>query len=374
MRQWVKQSALTLPADGVAQEIWTLLDGDRVAASYPVELHLGKELDVLKLRTENCAELREYAEQFQAIVRRLYADETALRVLAACPCCGAPDGDLKPALEVYGARYMRCGSCGHVFIAAQPAPEALFSAFEEEEDLSVFYVDTDTLEMRMRDIVQPKIDWVLQAYERFVGGRPSGVLDVGAGGGHFVAGCRRNELKADGIELSTSSVGFARQAFDVDLMQANYLEQRIERGRYDLLTFWGLLEYAPEPAAFFEAAKAQLEPGTGMLILEVPRSDSVCLAVQEQFTGTVWRHAMPDSHMNLYSDAALATLLHDHGFKPVAAWYFGMDVYELLMQVGLDLDSDEVLSTQGRLIAPLQNFFDRARLSDDIVVAAVPVN
>ena len=373
MRRWVKHASLNLPPGGEGEEDWILLDGDRVQARYPVALRLGKELDVLKLRTESSSELREYAAKFRDIVKRLYADENRLRRIAACPCCRASADHFRPALAVYGATYVRCGGCGHVFVAMQPAPEDLYATFADEESLSVFYVDSKSLEMRMRDIIQPKIDWTLDAYLRFVGGTPSSVLDVGAGGGHFVAGCRRNGLRAEGLELSTASVGFAKRAFDIELLHGNFLERTFERGQFDLLTFWGLLEYAPEPATFLEAARAQLDPHSGMLVIEVPRCDSLSLAVQEQFTDTIWRHAMPDSHMNLYSDESLATLLHENGFKPVAAWYFGMDVYELLMQIDLSLGSDNVLHSQGRLVAPLQHVIDRTRLSDDIVVAAVPV-
>jgi 2-polyprenyl-3-methyl-5-hydroxy-6-metoxy-1,4-benzoquinol methylase len=373
MRRWVKQSPLTMPLGRVETENWTLLEDDRVLASYPVELHLGKELDVLKLRSETTDELLDYAEKFSAIIRSLYGDEEKLHRLDACPCCRAAESRLRPAIEVYDVPYVRCIDCGHVFIAAQPKPDALFNSFEEEEDLSVFYVDPDTLEMRLRDIVQPKLDWVLDIYQRQVGRKPATILDVGAGGGHFVAGCQRAGLKAEGLELSRSSVRFASEALGVELRQGNYLEQEIEAGHFDLLTFWGVLEYAPDPAAFFRTARRQLLPEDGMLIIEVPRSDSLCLAVQEQFTETVWRHAMPDTHMNLYSDASLATLLHDNGFKPIAAWYFGMDIYELLMQMGLSLKSDDILGRLGHLIMPLQNFVDRARLTDDIVVAAVPI-
>jgi len=363
-----------MPQGKVEREDWSLLENDRVLVSYPVDMYLGKELDVLKLRSETTEELLDYAKKFGAIIRSLYADKEKLHKISVCPCCRAAEDRLQPAIEVYEVLYVRCVDCGHVFIAKQPLPEALFSSFEEEEDLSVFYVDPNTLEMRMRDIIQPKLDWMLDVYQRHVGRKPTSILDVGAGGGHFVAGCQQAGLKAEGLELSSTSVRFAREALGVKLQHGNYLDQIIETGRFDLLTFWGLLEYAPDPAAFFRSARQQLQPDCGMLIVEVPRSDSFCLAVQEQFRETIWRHAMPDSHMNLYSDASLATLLHDNGFKPVAAWYFGMDIYELVMQMGMALGSDDILRRFGRLVSPLQNFVDRARLTDDIVVAAVPVS
>jgi 2-polyprenyl-3-methyl-5-hydroxy-6-metoxy-1,4-benzoquinol methylase len=372
MKRWTRDSLLALPDGKIGRENWVLRDGDDILASYPIDTTMGKPLDVLKLRSETIKELKDYATQFRGIVSRLYADPGRLHMLSGCPCCRSDLSHSSPAVEVYGVSYVRCGTCAHVFIPLQPKPADLIDVFESEEDLSTFYVDPDTLAMRLKDIVQPKLDWVLDVYRRYVGRDPIAALDVGAGGGHFVACCRRNALHADGVELSRASVRFAREALGVDLRQGNYLDLPVKPGQYDLLTFWGLLEYAPDPGAFLAAARRQLVPDKSMLVIEVPRSDSLCLAVQKEFARTVWRHAMPDSHMNLYSDASLATLFHDNGFRPVAAWYFGMDVYELLMQIGMEFDSDEVLHRLGRLVSPLQGFVDQARLSDDIVVAAVP--
>ena len=369
---WTRERSLALPSEGESREVWRLKEGDRTLASFPVDVSLGKPLDVMKLRGEKGEELRDYAARFSAIVERLYADGVPRRQLAACPCCRTGLDRAEPVIEVYGVPYLGCRNCGHVFIASQPTSETLLAAFEEEEDLSTFYVDPDTLELRMRDIIQPKLDWMLKVHRRHCGRAAKSVLDVGAGGGHFVAGCRRIGLEAEGWELSSTSVRFAREVLEVELNQGNYLDQKIEPGRFDLITFWGLLEYASEPAEFIDAACRQLEPDSGMLIIEVPRSDSLCLAVQQEFTDTVWRHAMPDSHMNLYSDASLATVLHENGFRPVAAWYFGLDVYELLMQIGLEINDDDFMARFARLVPSLQKLVDRALLPDGIVVAAVP--
>lgn len=373
MAKWERHGPLGTPSGDSGLEHWVLRDGSSVLAAHPVALTLGKKLDVRTLRSETSVELLAYAAQFRAIIDRLYADKSKLRALPACPACGGGIENCAPAIEVHGVGYVACGNCGHVFIPKQPVSEALFESFEGEEGLSTFYVDPKTLEFRMQNIIAPKLDWVLDAFKRQYGGAPASILDVGAGGGHFVAGCRRRGLAAEGVEISRTSVRFAQSALGVALRHGNYLVSASSLGTFDLLTFWGLLEYAPNPGAFFAAARRQLTPGAGMLIVEVPRADSFSLEVQKQFTKTIWRHAMPDSHMNLYSDASLATLLHDNGFKPVAAWYFGMDIYEYLMQAGLAMATDRVMAELGDTIAPLQEFLDRARLSDDIVVAAVPV-
>jgi hypothetical protein len=61
------------------------------------------------------------------------------------------------------------------------------------------------------------------------------------------------------------------------------------------------------------------------------------------------------------------------GFAPCAAWYFGMDAYELLAQVALRLDDESVLDRTEDLVPVLQGGLDRGRQCDDLVLAAEPV-
>ena len=85
---------------------------------------------------------------------------------------------------------------------------------------------------------------------------------------------------------------------------------------------------------FLKAAKQHLKPD-GMLVVEVPRADCLSTAVLSQEGAVVARHLDPTSHVNLFSDKSLFTLLRSEGFEPVAVWYFGMDAYEFFVQSAL---------------------------------------
>jgi hypothetical protein len=111
-----------------------------------------------------------------------------------------------------------------------------------------------------------------------------------------------------------------------------------------------------------------------MLIVEVPRIDCVSTAVQEPLDAVVARHLDPTSHVNTFSDGSLLTALVRNGFRPVAAWYFGMDAYELLVQIAARCGEDaaSVMERGADLIPYVQARLDDARACDDIVVACVP--
>jgi 2-polyprenyl-3-methyl-5-hydroxy-6-metoxy-1,4-benzoquinol methylase len=247
---------------------------------------------------------------------------------------------------------------------------SLDSVFSGSDEHAAAYVDRVGLEVRLSQIIAPKADWVLANYRRLYGGVPRSALDVGAGGGHFVEGMRRRGIAAEGYERSHASRRFAADAFGVTLRDDDFLTAAPEP--YDLLTFWGLLEYVPEPRRFLAQARRCLSKEDGLLIVEIPRLDCFGTAVQREMPDNVARHMDPTSHMNAFTDASLATALVDTGFRPVAAWYFGMDIYEFLVQAALRLDEPRVFAELADLIAPLQASLDQGRQCDDLVIAARP--
>jgi hypothetical protein len=109
------------------------------------------------------------------------------------------------------------------------------------------------------------------------------------------------------------------------------------------------------------------------LVVEVPRFDCFGSAVQEQFPTTVARHLCPTSHVNVFSDGSVAEALYRSGFKPVAAWYFGMDAYELLVQLSLHSHDGDIIHQLAHLIPPLQASLDSGLLCDDLLIAATPL-
>ena len=70
--------------------------------------------------------------------------------------------------------------------------------------------------------------WVLDAWAGEHGGRPDAMADIGAGGGHMVAGFRESGLTASGYELSAPSRRFAAEAFGIDLLDADSSRTRAQ--------------------------------------------------------------------------------------------------------------------------------------------------
>lgn len=359
---WVRETPM---GPAAVTERWRR--GDDTA--FDVALRVGKPLDVQALKGgTSLDETRAYAADLREAAARLYGRPG--EAFAACPCCAAPAADATDGPEVFGVVYRRCARCAHLFVGNQPAPQALDARYEEDTEISSIYTDPATQEVRLREVVAPKVQWTREVFAAAHGRAPRSLLDVGAGGGHVVAGARRAGLAAEGLELSRSSRRFAREALGVELSGADFLADPPPGGAPDVITMFGLLEYTPQPARFLARAQ-ELLGDDGLLVVEVPRADSVSTAVQEPAGSVVARHADPTTHVNLFSDASLAELLWQSGFAPVAVWYFGMDAYELAVQLALEADERSLDALTGAL-STLQGALDRARLCDDVIVAAVP--
>jgi len=370
--KWFRTTPFSADHETQRQEKWQCQREDGAVFDFDVNVRAGKPLDVVALKGLDLAELRGYAEFLQKTARQLYGSGSPLRKITLCPCCGTETGNFNDqALSVFGIDYFRCCECGHVFVLEQPTNEAHTKLFSESETHSATYVDKDALELRLRQVVAPKLDWCVAQFSNLHNGKhPSSVLDVGAGGGHFLAVAARSGISVEGFELSKSSRAFARENFGLTLNDGDFLTTDL--APVDLVTFWGLLEYVCDPAPFLEKAREILCPG-GMLVVEVPRADALGTVVQSLPDSVVARHMDPTSHIQAFSDESLMTLLFRSGFQPVAVWYFGMDVYEVLVQAAARLDDASVLESMAGLIPKLQESLDLGRQCDDIIVAAVPI-
>lgn len=356
------------------KETWEC-DHDGLSRSFDIDVTVGKPLDIVRLKGgASLDEMRAYSAFLLETARELYGPNRKRREVVQCPCCATDSDRAVEECVVFGVPYSRCGHCGHVFVRSQPLPEALAALFAESEGHAAPYTDRAALELRLAQVVRPKLQWLLRVYEHEYARRPATLIDVGAGGGHFVHVSRQEGLSADGYELNEGSRRFARNMFDIELLGADFLQDAPLPGvdELDVITYWGLLEYVSEPERFFAAARQRLSPGSGMLIVEVPRVDCLGSAIQRASPDTVTRHLDPTTHMNLFSDASLATALVRSGFRPVAAWYFGMDAYELLTNLGRQLDERRILDELAGLIPDIQACLDAACVCDDIVVAALP--
>ncbi|MEL6898647.1 MAG: methyltransferase domain-containing protein, partial [Planctomycetota bacterium] len=260
-----------------------------------------------------------------------------------------------------------------VYVKNRPTQKAIHDFYLSDVTYAATYTDKAAAENRLNSIAVPWRDWAVQVFEKQHGRKPKSVLDVGSGAGHFVEACRRGGMDARGVELSESSRKFARDIWGFDLDARDFLSTIDDYRGVDLVTFWGLLEHTPNPGAILSAAKEIVQASSaGMVIAKVPRWNSLSSAIQRLCSDTIIRHIDPMGHIMLFSDASAAELYVRSGFSPVAAWYYGMDVYESLMQISNHVGQYDALTGTGEIQIELQQFVDESRFSDGLTLVGVP--
>ncbi len=269
--------------------------------------------------------------------------------------------------------YCQCADCDHYFLGKRPSEESVREFYAQDTFYADTYTDKRTAEMRVQQIAMSKAEWMADQFSALYGRNPETVLDVGAGSGHFVHACRRMGIEARGIEISDSSREFCRSQFGFDLEDVDFLEAWQDYSPVDIVTFWGVIEHVTEPMGLMHTARKAIREEESLVVAEVPRWDCLGTAVQSAYSDSIIRHLNPISHIHCFTDTSLATVFESSGLAPAAAWYFGMDAYELAVQLAYHAQEDNILRSIGQHIPSWQACLDGGRLSDEIVVAGRPI-
>jgi 2-polyprenyl-3-methyl-5-hydroxy-6-metoxy-1,4-benzoquinol methylase len=350
-------------------ETWSL-EGPHGTYSWDIRATYHKPVDILKMKSTGYQAFRRSVEKISAERNALFTANN-YRV-NACPVCGVPAVETTPAFEAYGAAYVNCCSCTHRYVINRLSKERLEEYYRTSTLYQGTYTQKEKAMVRVEEIHRPKLDWVLQQFERRYGRMPHRILDIGAGSGHFSVACRDRGITCDGVELSESGRVFAREVFGVELIDADFLaDTKSFADRYELITFWGLIEHVPDPGAMLAAAARALRGSeAAMLVASVPRWESLSSVVQFNRPDSIIRHLDPLGHIQCFTDTSVAALVARTGLSLDAVWYFGMDAYELLIQLADRVGSDEVLIPAW--IESLQRTLDLSTLADSMIFTAVP--
>ncbi|MEM9340776.1 MAG: class I SAM-dependent methyltransferase, partial [Bacteroidota bacterium] len=314
-----------------SSEQWIRTEDEDVQ-QFTVDVLLGKKTDLLKLKKNIVESIKDKQAYYQKTREEIYLPEN-VEPVHECPVCGESAENSQFEVAIYGAPYHSCKNCSHVYVVKRPTKSAIEGFYLNDVTYAATYTDKQAAESRLNAIAVPWRDWTIEIFKKQYGRAPKSILDVGSGAGHFVEACRRGGMKADGIELSESSRVFAKEIWDIELDGRDFIQAQKDYEGYEIVTFWGLLEHTPNPSSILQSAYEIVSKSeTGMVISKVPRWDSMSAAIQQLKTDTIIRHLDPMGHIMCFTDQSTAEIYLKNKFAPVSVWYYGMDVYETLMQ------------------------------------------
>lgn len=223
----------------------------------------------------------------------------------ACSSCGADRPDQLLSHDSFGfpIAWVACTSCGFVYCTPRPT-ESFMEQFYRKRFV-VFYEGWPRLDeryIRAHRLWEATDDRVCR-YGDFVpkGGR---VLDVGCGGGFFLAALRRErpDVHVEGIEPGIVQSRYASEVLRLPVLRGRYQEYTVAEP-FDLITVYHVIEHLHDLAAHFAFLRRLVRPG-GHVVIETPNLEGL-------WEGIGMFHI---AHLYLFTPASLSRVAQNHGF------------------------------------------------------------
>ena len=138
--------------------------------------------------------------------------------------------------------------------------------------------------------------------------RNGDLLDIGCGTGTFLAAARDAGFRVSGTELDRNAARFAKEKLGLQRVLPLTISEFTERNaeeRFDVVTFFEVLEHQAAPVEFLQKVKTCVRPG-GMIALSVPNRE-------RWLTGPDVLD-YPPNHFLRWNAAALRNFLSGQGF------------------------------------------------------------
>lgn len=223
-----------------------------------------------------------------------------------CGVCGGRDGAALSEVDGKTGRPLTTVLCLHCAVAqVTPRPDAetlhTFYAQAYREAYKGVHRPKKKHVVRAARLARERLDWL--APWLAPGAR---VLDVGAGGGEFVAVARAQGLDAEGVEPHAGYAAHARAAYAAPVTSAP-LDALEPRPVFRLVTTFHVLEHLREPVAALRRLTRWLSP-EGALAVEVPNLLYPYAAPGNTFFAAHLFHFTPETLTFVAARAGLTTL------------------------------------------------------------------
>jgi len=245
--------------------------------------------------------------------------------MSQCSMCGSDRATLllrqtdrlyRTTTKEFGV--VRCQQCGLIRLNPQPTPDELRQYYPE----NYWFAPDRSVVARLEEMYRRT---VLQGHVRFVAralrGSPARgpLLDVGCGGGLFLAMMRRAGFNVVGLDNSREAAAVAWRHHQVPAVVADLDRAPFRPGSFAGIAMSHVLEHLPDPAVYLSAAHRLLAP-EGRLVIFVPNAASLQFAL----LGKRWNGLDVPRHLYDYRDRDVERLLNNKGFAVVRRSYFSL--------------------------------------------------
>jgi pimeloyl-ACP methyl ester carboxylesterase len=224
--------------------------------------------------------------------------------LRACRICGSSDYRLFTVKD--GFHLQRCRRCDLLQVTDNLSSVNLEDYYGQE-----FFEQTyDWLEKRRgRRKEYAKFHHRMAEIEKHKPDKGA-ILDVGCSFGFFLDVARDRSWQPAGVEIGEHAARFARSELGLEVHVSQLRDSPLPQGRFDVVTFWNVLEHLDDPVSDFRRVHGLLKEG-GLLVFTTGDVDSYLRRLQ----GLRWRAFIPPVHLANYGERSVHALMERCGFE-----------------------------------------------------------
>lgn len=227
----------------------------------------------------------------------------------SCPVC--ENADHTPYHAFKGMQFVRCASCGLVYLDPMPTPKEIATTYDGYVGTTDYFGKADKKMKRARRRAR--------RLKRYAQGNR--YLDVGCNGGFMVEAARQFGFEATGMDLDPVSIAYAQEHYPENSYFQGTVEALADReadaGRtFDVIYCSEVIEHVPQSHHFVTALARLLKPGG---VVQITTPDITHWRRPRNLE--TWDAFCPPDHCLFFSPANLAQLLAAHGLRIVRRFH-----------------------------------------------------
>lgn len=268
-----------------------------------------KKTGRIKQRFELEEEMQKYVDPKTNLV---YKDLTEHR---NCINCGTDD--YRIAFIKGGNPYCICNNCSLMYVTPILNSSKLTNTYRDSNSHDNWFEVLISEDQRKFD--EPKFLNGLEACKKILCVPKLKILDIGCASGHFIELANKQGHETYGIELTKKAVDYCKSK------GLNVIDKELCDGlfntKFDLITYWDVIEHLPNPSELMEITKNMLNDG-GLVLCLVPNADSLAAKIMHEKTNMF----TPNVHINIFTKKTLESFMSNNGFKSI---YFESQISEM---------------------------------------------
>lgn len=264
-----------------------------------------------------------------------------------CPNCNEQEGSV---FKQKRFTYTRCKFCGMIYVSPRFKEEINNKIHSQERYIEHYkYKVIPSIDYRRNVLGNHKYRQVMQFFRK-----PGKVMDIGCGLGETLSVFMENGWDCTGVDFNPFAEEFASKNFGIKIIRQNIFDRHLKIcHKFDLIMMWGILEHVYKPNKLLEKVSTMLKTD-GMLIIEVPSSDSLLVRYCEITGDEAYRTFESARHVMLFSNKALLEMCERNGFLCEKLVSNGLDIATLSRMNNIELSTKQIAQLQELLDKSLQ--------------------